>query len=123
MKTTFGPVLRFLSMILLLSACAEGAPAEPETIIEPPTAPMEAPCGNGRPDPGEMCECPKSATATCLLQGMTCDRVMPGATGMLACDSRTCLLSLELCKNAMGQPLGGNGAVRPPMGTGGTGRP
>jgi hypothetical protein len=124
MKSSFGQQKQsgslFFSILVLVAACAEGAPAAPVDSIEAPLPMMEATCGNGKMDPGEMCECPKTASTTCALQGMTCDIMMNGTTGLLLCDAKTCLFNTDMCKGPNGGPAGGAGAQRPPTGAGGS---
>ena len=111
MRSSIGQLAgkRFIfSMFLLCAACAQGAPAEPVDKIDAPLPVMEPLCGNGKMDPGEMCECPKTAQGICTLPGMTCDLLMNGTTGLLLCDAKTCLLNTDMCKGPNGGPAGGN---------------
>jgi hypothetical protein len=126
MRTSYGQLgsgsLFLSSIFMLVAACAEGAPAEPVESIDAPLPMVEPTCGNGKMDPGELCECPKTATQSCALQGMTCDLMMNGTTGLLLCDAKSCLFNTSMCKGPDGQPIGGAGAARPPTGAGGQGR-
>lgn len=106
------------SLGVMVGACAEGSPAAPVTVIEPPPPEMEPPCGNAKPDPGEQCDCPKTVTTQCRVQGMDCTAVGRGP-GVLLCNAAPlCTFDFSMCQDST-PATGGTGAV---TGTGGTGR-
>jgi len=107
-------LLSVLSWVAIVGglACAEGVRSEPETVIEPPPPVVEPPCGNGKPDPGEECECPnKMTTGSCALTNtnVTCASIGMGFTGgTLLCNAAPrCTFNTMLCTG--GPPSGGTG--------------
>jgi hypothetical protein len=95
-------------------ACAQGAPADPLTKIEIPTAPPEILCGNGKMDPGEQCDCTNmSASGQCKVDGVTCAMFKgPMSTGTVLCNAKPlCTLNLDMCSGGPTGAMGGTGAM------------
>jgi hypothetical protein len=105
------PLAALLSCALAwgVLACAEGAPADPPTQIEPPVPVKEPPCGNGLMDQGEMCDCPKLSgkpVDRCPITGaMTCQTLGFVAGGTLLCYK--CIFDTTTCTGT--GPTGGMG--------------
>lgn len=111
MEAKLGRLGMWLGSLALaaVAACAQGAPATPELMVDAPAITIAPTCGNGTPDLNEPCDCKPGVTTQCEIKDKTCGMVVNGATGPLLCDAKTCQLNRSMCSVPGSVGVGGAG--------------